>query len=59
MLKLREDLAARLKAHLEKNPGRARLFRFKDGGHFKHVLLRAKLALAVSGWPCPVRRLTG
>jgi integrase len=57
MLKLREDLAARLKVHLEKNPGRERLFRFKDGGHFKHLLLRAKLA--VCGLPCPVRRPTG
>jgi integrase len=57
MLKLREDLADRLKAHLEANPDRARLFRFKDGGHFKHLLLRAKMA--VLGLPCPKRRPTG
>jgi integrase len=57
MLKLRQDLAARLKVHLEQNPGRERLFKFKDGGHFKHLLLRAKLA--VCGAPCPVRRPTG
>jgi integrase len=57
MLKLREDLAARLRAHLEANPCRERLFKFRDGGHFKHLLLRAKLA--VCGLPCPVRRPTG
>ncbi len=34
-----------------------RTFRFNDGGHFKHLLLRAKLA--VCGLPCPVRRPTG
>lgn len=57
MLKLREDLALRLKAHMEATPGRARLFRFKEGGHFKHMLLRAKLAFL--GLPCPARRPTG
>lgn len=57
MLKLREDLAVRLKAHLEAHPGRQRLFRFNDGGHFKHLLLRAKLAAC--GLPCPARRPTG
>lgn len=56
MLKLRQDLADRLQAHLEKSGGE-RLFRFNDGGHFKHLLLRAKLA--VCGVPCPVRRPTG
>jgi integrase len=56
MLKLREDVAARLKVHLEQNPGRERLFRFKDGGHFKHLLLRA--TMAVCGLPCPKRRPT-
>jgi integrase len=56
MLKLREDIVAPLKAHLEAHGGE-RLFRFKDGGHFKHLLLRAKLA--VCGLPCPKRRLTG
>jgi integrase len=57
MLKLRKDLADRLKAHLDANPGRERLFRFREGGHFKHMLLRAKLA--VCGLPCPTRRPTG
>jgi integrase len=57
MLKLRADLADRLRKHLAANPDRERLFRFKDGGHFKHLLLRAKLA--VCGLPCPVRRPTG
>jgi integrase len=57
MLKLREDLAARLKTHLAAHPGRARLFRFKEGGHFKHLLLRAKLAFLET--PCPKRRPTG
>lgn len=57
MLKLRADLALRLKAHLEANPGRPRLFRFKEGGHFKHLLLRAKMAFL--GLPCPKRRPTG
>ncbi len=56
MLQLREDLLAPLQAHLEANGGE-RLFRFKDGGHFKHLLLRAKLA--VCGIPCPKRRPTG
>ena len=57
MLKLRQDLADRLKAHLGAHPGRERLFKFRDGGHFKHLLLRA--TLAVCGLPCPARRPTG
>jgi integrase len=56
MLKLREDIVAPLEAHLEGSSGE-RLFRFKDGGHFKHLLLRAKLKAC--GLPCPVRRPTG
>jgi integrase len=56
MLKLRDDILAPLRAHLESNAGE-RLFRFNDGGHFKHLLMRAKLA--VLGLPCPVRRPTG
>lgn len=55
MLKLREDIAERIKRHLEQHKG-DRLFRFKDGGHFKHLLLRAKMK--VCGLPCPVRRPT-
>jgi integrase len=57
MLKLREDIAGRLRRHLEAHPGRERLFRFKDGGHFKHLLLRA--TMAACALPCPVRRPTG
>ncbi len=53
MLKLREDIVGPLEAHL-KHRGGERLFRFKDGGHFKHLLTRAKLA--VCGLPCPKRR---
>jgi integrase len=34
-----------------------RLFKFNDGGHFKHLLLRAKLK--VCGLPCPKRRPVG
>jgi integrase len=56
MLKLREDIVGPLEAHLERSPG-DRLFKFRDGGHFKHLLLRAKLAAC--GLPCPVRRPTG
>ncbi len=56
MLRLREDILAPLEAHLAAGT-RARLFRFHDGGHFKHFLLRAKLA--VCGLPCPKRRPTG
>ena len=57
MLKLRESLAARLGAHLQANPGREYLFKFKEGGHFKHLLLRA--TMAACGLPCPKRRPTG
>lgn len=57
MLRLREDILDRLQAHLDRIGDRARLFRFHDGGHFKHFLLRAKLA--VCDLPCPKRRPTG
>jgi integrase len=56
MLKLRQDIVGPLQAHLERSFGE-KLFRFVDGGHFKHLLLRAKLAAC--GLPCPVRRPTG
>lgn len=56
MLKLREDIIGPLQKHLERHTGE-RLFKFKDGGHFKHLLLRAKLAAC--GLPCPKRRPTG
>jgi integrase len=56
MLTLRLDIIAPLLKHLATSTGE-RLFRFNDGGHFKHLLLRAKLAAC--GLPCPVRRPTG
>lgn len=56
MLKLREDIVGPLEVHLDASGGE-RLFRFKDGGHFKHLLLRAKLK--VCELECPVRRPTG
>lgn len=55
MLRLRDDLLAPLEAHLAASK-QSKLFRFRDGGHFKHLLLRAKLAAC--GLKCPVRRPT-
>lgn len=57
MLRLREEVARRLETHLKAIEGRERLFKFKEGGHFKHLLLRATMAAA--GLPCPKRRPTG
>jgi integrase len=56
MLKLQMDLVSPLFEHLKNHSG-DRLFRFNDGGHFKHLLLRAKLAVCEK--PCPKRRPTG
>ena len=57
MLRMREDIAARLRQHLAANPDRERLFRFNgDGSHFKHMLLRC--TMAVCGLDCPKRRPT-
>jgi integrase len=56
MLKLRLDIVAPLFEHL-KGHSSERFFRFNDGGHFKHLLLRA--TMAACGLPCPVRRPTG
>jgi integrase len=56
MLRLRQDLIGPLFDHLKTNPGE-RLFRFKDGGWFKHLLMRSKLA--VCGLPCPKSRPIG
>jgi integrase len=56
MLKLRNDIVAPLLEHLKDHAGE-RLFTFKDGGYFKHLLTRAKLA--VLGLPCPKSRPTG
>jgi integrase len=55
MLRLRVDLVGPLLQHLKGHTA-DRLFRFNDGGHFKHLLLRAKLAAC--GLPCPKRRPT-
>jgi len=55
MLKLREDIVTPLLNHLQAASG-ARLFKFNDGGHFKHLLLRA--TMAACGLPCPKRRPT-
>jgi hypothetical protein len=52
MLKLREDIVTPLRLHLEKAGDH--LFRFHDGGYFKHYLTRARMA--ASGLPCPKRR---
>lgn len=57
MLRLRQDIADRFAKHLERIGDRERLFKFKDGGHFKHLLLRA--TMAACGLPCPKRRPTG
>jgi integrase len=56
MLKLREDIVGPLAAHLDGHTAE-RLFKFNDGGHFKHMLMRAKLAFL--GLPCPKRRPVG
>jgi integrase len=57
MLRLREDIVERIEAHLAKIGDRERFFQFNDGGHFKHLLLRAVMAHV--GLPCPKRRPTG
>ncbi|MGA7788165.1 MAG: tyrosine-type recombinase/integrase [Xanthobacteraceae bacterium] len=49
---LRDALAAHLASHNHR-----RVFRFHQGGHLKHMLIRAKLAYL--GIPCPVRRPKG
>jgi integrase len=56
MLKLRLDIVGPLFQHLKGHEG-DRLFRFKDGGSFKHKLMRAKLA--VCGIDCPKARPIG
>jgi integrase len=55
-VKLRQDLCEPLAAHLASHDNR-RVFRFHQGGHLKHQLVRAKLAYL--GLPCPARRPTG
>jgi integrase len=56
MLQLRLDLVGPLFEHL-KGHSAERLFRFKDGGYFKHLLMRA--TLAVCGIDCPRSRPIG
>jgi integrase len=53
MLKLRVDLIGPLFAHLKGHTGE-RLFRFKKGGHFEHLLTRA--TMAACGLEAPKRR---
>jgi integrase len=55
-VRLRDDLRDALDAHLAGH-NHGRVFRFHQGGHFKHQLVRAKLAYL--GLPCPVRRPKG
>jgi integrase len=55
-VKLRADLVAALRA-LQPADGQGRVFPFRQGGHLKHVLTRAKLAAL--GLPCPTRRPVG
>ena len=54
-LQLREDLVTAMR-RLPHQAGR-KVFRFRQGGHLKHQLLRAKLAYL--GLDCPVRRPKG
>jgi integrase len=55
-VKLREDLRDALADHMASYDLR-RVFRFRQGGHLKHLLVRAKLLYL--GLPCPARRPTG
>jgi integrase len=53
---LQGDLCAELRHHLGSHDHH-RVFRFHQGGHLKHLLLRAKLSYL--GLPCSARRETG
>lgn len=55
-VRLRAELVTGLRAHCPQEP-HGRVFRFHQGGHFKHMLTRAKLAALEL--PCPIRRPTG
>jgi integrase len=55
-VRLHEDLRAALAHHLESH-NHQRAFRFHQGGHLKHQLVRAKLGYL--GLPCPARRPKG
>jgi len=52
-VRLCEELCTRLAAHLASHD-RRRVFRFRYGGHLKHLLTRAKLSYL--GLDCPGRR---
>ena len=52
---LRQDLCDEIEAYVGENLS-GRLFPFHQGGHLKHLLMRAKLASL--GLPCPARRPT-
>jgi integrase len=54
--KLRPDLVAALRA-LYPAAGQGCVFRFRQGGHLKHLLTRSKLSALEL--PCPVRRPIG
>ncbi len=56
-VRLRADLADRLAEHRRSAGPAARVFRFHQGGHLKHLLVRTKLAAL--GLPSPARRPTG
>jgi integrase len=55
-VRLRADLCEALAAHLASHENRT-VFRFHQGGHLKHQLVRAKLGYLKL--PCPVRRPKG
>lgn len=55
-VRLREDLCAEIAAFITDEPA-GRLFPFHQGGHLKHLLMRAKLAAL--GLSCPIRRPKG
>lgn len=55
-VRMREDLRDAIADHLRSH-NNARVFRFRQGGHLKHQLVRAKLGYL--GLPCPVRRPKG
>jgi integrase len=55
-VRLRDDLRDALAGHLDSHENR-RVFRFRQGGHLKYQLIRAKLAYLKL--PCPVRRPKG
>ncbi|MFL6797332.1 MAG: tyrosine-type recombinase/integrase [Xanthobacteraceae bacterium] len=51
-VRLTPELVPGFKAHLDKHE-RRRVFRFNQGGHLKHQLVRVKLAALKLPLPCP------